>query len=334
MEVSSLPDQIWRLSQDLTLPEAQDEETRLRILTVRGMFEVNYDAATARNTWQMVGTLARKRHHYLLASRASGEQGIAAALLGHVATAKSQVLIAWGFAKTFRDKAAIVRYASVYGNGLVEIVHKYAEALGPLDQAIRLAKSIPGGPYPSIAVNSKVEALAGLGRYPEALVLAEEALAHAEHQQAKGKLYQILETRADVYQQLGRWRDAIADDVRAARYARDLTYWRGLTQVAGPLARAYEHEGDLRNALTTIDDGLRANSQIRDELWFVPKNLAIKAEIETKLGKTKLSNDLYQKSTELIDSLLATAPTPNVERLLITEAVLPQRRMLPRSSCH
>lgn len=65
---------------------------------------------------------------------------------------------------------------------------------------------------------------------------------------------------------------------------------------------------------------MRANSQIRDELWFLPKNLAIKAEIEAKLGKTKLSNNLYQKSTELIDSLLATAPTPNVERLLIAEA--------------
>lgn len=319
MQVSSLPDQIWRLSEDLTLPEARDEETRLRILTVRGMFEVNYDGATARNTWQMVGALARKKHHYLLASRATGEQGIAAALLGDVAAAKTQVLTAWGFAKAFRDKAAVVRYASVYGAGLVEIVHKYSEALEPLDGAIRLASSIPGGPYPNIAVNSKVEALAGLGRYPEALALAQEALRHAKQQQSKGRLYQILETRAGVYQQLGRWRDAIADNVRAAQYARDLTYWRGLTQVAGPLARAYEHEGDLRKALMTIDEGLHANSQIPDELWFAPKNLAIKAEIETKLGKTQLSNDLYQKSAELIDSLLATAPTPHVERLLIAE---------------
>ncbi len=47
MQVSSLPDQIWHLSQNLTLPEARDEETRLRILTIRGMFEVNYDGATA-----------------------------------------------------------------------------------------------------------------------------------------------------------------------------------------------------------------------------------------------------------------------------------------------
>lgn len=88
MEISSLPDQVWRLSQDLTLPEAQDEETRLRILTVREIFEVNYDPATARNTWQMVGTLARKRHHYLLASRASGEQGICGCPAGRCSDGK------------------------------------------------------------------------------------------------------------------------------------------------------------------------------------------------------------------------------------------------------
>ena len=60
---------------------------------------------------------------------------------------------------------------------------------------------------------------------------------------------------------------------RAAQYARDLTYWRGLTQVAGPLAGAYEHEGDLRNTLhknrsTTV---YVPNLQIWDELWFVPQ---------------------------------------------------------------
>jgi CHAT domain-containing protein len=319
MQVSSLPDQIWRLTQDLTLPEAQDEETRLRILTVRGMFEVNYDAATARSTWQMVEALARKRHHYLLASRAIGEQGIAAALLGDVATAKKQVLRAWVLAKAFRDKAAIVRYASVYGEGLVEIVHKYDEALGPLNAAIRLAERTPGITYPSIAVTSKVEALAGLGEYPAALALANEAVRHAEQHHSKGGLYQVLQTRAGVYTNLGRWKEAIADDVRAAQYARDLTYWRGLSEVDGPLARAYEREGDLRKALATVNEALSANSRIPDELFFAPRNLAIKAEIEAKLGQTKLSNGFYQKSADLIDSLLATAPTPRVEQLLIGE---------------
>lgn len=55
MEFSSLPDQIWKLTQDLALPEARDEETRLRILTVRGLFETNYEVTSGRSTWQMGG---------------------------------------------------------------------------------------------------------------------------------------------------------------------------------------------------------------------------------------------------------------------------------------
>jgi hypothetical protein len=54
----------------------------------------------------------------LLASRAIGEQGIAAFLLGDISTAKKDVIEAWTVAKV-ADPAARVRYASVYGAGLV-----------------------------------------------------------------------------------------------------------------------------------------------------------------------------------------------------------------------
>jgi hypothetical protein len=33
------------------LPEAQAPETRLRVLTILGMLEVNYDSGMARQTW-------------------------------------------------------------------------------------------------------------------------------------------------------------------------------------------------------------------------------------------------------------------------------------------
>jgi len=62
-ESISVPSTILRLTEDLQKPEAQDEETRLRILTIRGMLQTNYDAAQARATWQQVGQLAVKRHH-------------------------------------------------------------------------------------------------------------------------------------------------------------------------------------------------------------------------------------------------------------------------------
>src|ERR1035441_8322809 len=73
---TSIPVQIALLRKDLDLPEAQDPETRLRILTILGMLEVNYDSEMARETWSEVQTLANRHHHYLLAARAMGEQGV------------------------------------------------------------------------------------------------------------------------------------------------------------------------------------------------------------------------------------------------------------------
>lgn len=67
----------------------------MRILTILGMLETNYDASMARQTWSEVESLANQRHYYLLASRAVGEQGIAAFLLGDMATAKKDVEHAW-----------------------------------------------------------------------------------------------------------------------------------------------------------------------------------------------------------------------------------------------
>ncbi|HUZ97363.1 MAG TPA: hypothetical protein VMU57_20865, partial [Edaphobacter sp.] len=96
---TSIPSQIALLRKDLDLPEARNPETRLRILTILGMFEVNYDAGMARKTWADVGALALRQHQYLLASRAMGEQGIAAFLLGDMATAKKNVVKAWMVAK-------------------------------------------------------------------------------------------------------------------------------------------------------------------------------------------------------------------------------------------
>jgi tetratricopeptide (TPR) repeat protein len=131
------------------------------------MLETNYDAGMARQTWSEVKSLALERHHYLLASRATGEEGIAAFLLGDIATAKKNVEKACLVAK-FADPAAHIRYASMYGAGLVEL-HKYKEAIGALDEAIKVAAKTRNAAYPSIAIDAKIDALSGTGRNDLAL---------------------------------------------------------------------------------------------------------------------------------------------------------------------
>ena len=81
---TTFPMQIAWLRREVALPEARDPEARLRVLTILGMLEVNYDSGMARETWAEVQSLATSQHHYLLASRAIGEQGIAAFLLGDI----------------------------------------------------------------------------------------------------------------------------------------------------------------------------------------------------------------------------------------------------------
>ena len=114
-------------------------------------------------------------------------------------------------------------------------------------------------------------------------------------------LCDIYQTRAGVYERMGNWDQAVSDYGQAARYAKQLSYWRGLTQVDGLLAKAYLHEGTLQLALTAIDEAIEANEHIPDELYFVPRDLAIKAEIMARLGNVKSSNQLYEKSADMLD---------------------------------
>ena len=314
---TSIPSQIALLRHDLDLPEARNQETRLRILTILGMLETNYDAAMARETWAEVESLAIRRRHLLLASRAVGEQGFSAFLLGDIATAKRDVLRAWTVAK-FADPAAHIRYASMYGAGLLEL-HKYKEALGPLDEAIRVAAKTRGAAYPSIAIDAKIEALSGLGQNQEALALAAQEMQKISTYHLAGHLYQLYQTRAGIYERMGQWDQAVSDLEQAVRYAKQLSYWRGLTQADGTLAEAYIHRGALEPALSAINEAIEANKKIPDELYFVPRNLGIKAEILSRLGDVKASNELYEKSADLLDALLGKVPTPMVERELLSD---------------
>ena len=318
MEDGYLPELIWRLTQYLTLPEAQNLQTRLRILTIRGMVETNYDGAAGQSTWAQVQTLAQQQHQYLLASRALGEQGIAAYLRGDLATAKKQVVTAWTVAKYGGDPAAQVRYASMYGTGLVD-VRRYKEALGPLNEAIQVAQNHSEIAYPTIALNAKIEALGGLERYRDAVALANEAMQRVARYHLQAHLSDLYQVRGTVYARQQQWQAAIADYLQSSLYARNLAYWRGLAQVDGLLAQAYEANNELPRALLSINEAIDANKRIPDELFLVPRHLAIKAEILARMGRLKASNDLYQKSADLIDSLLRTVPSVSVERTLVSQ---------------
>jgi len=227
-------------------------------------------------------------------------------------------LTAWGAAKLFHDDAAHVRYASVYGAGLNEL-HRYREALGALNDAIDTAARNPDVAYPSIAVATKIDALRGLNEKKEALALANTALARIPRGDLYSHYYQLLTSRGLIYQDQGDLPHAIADYHAALQDATRIDYWRGVCETSGYLARALGQNGQLHDALAAVNQAIEANKCIPDELYFLPQNLALKAEITQKLGQPKQAAILYKESTTLIDAMLAHAPTSNVERFVLTE---------------
>ncbi len=317
-ETTSIASQISQLSSDLELPAARDYETKLRILTVRGMLEVNYDAALTAATYSQIQEMAMQRGHFLIAARATGEQGIADFLSGNIAAAKTKVVYAWMISKLFHDRGAQIRYASVYAEGLAHI-GRYAEAQEAVKEAIRTANNTSGAPYPSMAKSTEVEILTAQKRFDEALKLLDEGEAWATSRHLEGHLCAAEINRGDLFSQMGKTELAIAAYRHALRYAAHLSFWRGFTSTGGSLAKALAGEGHFNEALQTINDALDANTKIPDELYFVPRNLAIKAEILRHVGRITDSNHNYERSTILIDSILASTPTPGVERLLLAD---------------
>ena len=282
------------------------------------MLETNYNAAEALSTWQQVSTLARSLGHVSIASRALGEEGIASFLLGDTETAKKKVIGAWTLSKIENDPAATVRYASVFSAGLVQI-HRYQEALTPLNEAIRIAGTHQGVAYPTIAVYAKIDALVGLHRLDEALVMANDSLARLQPTPFDAHKAQVHLSRGNVYRERDDWSAAIEDYRDSVLYSTKIGNYRGIADASGLLAQAYVHAHDLPAALDAINAAIDANTKIPEELYLVPRNLATKAEILSQMGQARSADDLYLKSITLVNGMIEHAPSMNIERQLLAE---------------
>lgn len=317
-EATSVVTHILSLKRDLDSPEGQDPTTRLRILTILGMLETNYDASEALATWKEVEKLAVSRGEVRLATRAGGEQGIAYFILGDTNTAKNKVVRAWGLSQVERDPAATVRYASIFGAGLVQI-HRYKEALQPLEKAISIAKNNPDIAYPTIAVYAEIDAYAGLQDYNQALALADASLKRLKGTPYDNHVAQVLISRGAVKAQQGDLSAAISDYRQAVAICQKDDNYRNIVDSAGRLAQAYLRQNKLPEAKEAIDVAIAANTKVPDELVYVPRNLAIKAQIIEKMGQAREADRLYRTGIALVNRMLRNAPTDNIQRQLIAE---------------
>ena len=307
---------LHELEADQHLSSATVPRLHLRILVIEGMLATNYDAALSKQVWTRIEEEASSQQQYRLRMRAEGEKGVADFFLGDVRSAKKEITRAWIAAKYFRDPAAQVRYASIYGAGLVEL-HRFEEAMHVADEAIAVANSHPQIAYPSIAYNTKIDALRGLRRAPEALKQADLYLGRLTPNRLDSHLFQLGLSKGQIYEDLGDSRSSEMEYGRALGYAHGVGFWRGIVQAGSLLADEQLHSRNLEGALAHIDDAISANEKLPQELYYLPKNLAIKAAILHEMNRRKEADRLYSRSLRIANILLTTAPTPNATRLLI-----------------
>lgn len=318
MESSDLSTLIAELNADLASPAAAKPETRLRVLEMKAKCEEEYDATIAKQTFSEVERCALKQHKFYLASRASGELGILAFTLGDVAQAAARVKRAYAVAKFLGDPAAHIRYAEMIGFGLQQLGQP-KQALVFLDEAISTQERHSEVALPYVAYNAKIDSLADLARYQEALTLADQAVDYARTWQFYGQLQALLTSRGDVLIKTGKASEAVNSYQEALADAKRLGSWRAINLIDGKLAVVYERMGALPRALSAINEAIDANKQTPSEIFLVPGNLAVKARILAELGRRADAEGLYLKATDVLDALLAHVPTPETERLLLSE---------------
>ena len=159
--------------------------------------------------------------------------------------------------------------------------------------------SNPALAYPTIAVYAKIDALAGLKQYDSALALANSSLARLQGTLYEQHKSQVYISRGSINRERGDWSAAISDYKQVVTISEKTDNYRGVTDAGGLLAQAYEHTGDLTAALGAINAAIAANTHIPDELYLVPRNLAIKAEITEKMGHAQEADSLYRKECRL-----------------------------------
>jgi len=196
---------------------------------------------------------------------------------------------------------------------------RYAESLKPLDEAIDIAAAHPEVAYPTLAFSTKIDALVGLRRYGDALQLANDCLNNLKQTPFDGQKTQVLLSRGTIEAKLGNLSAAIADMQTALGLANHMHNFRGLTDVGGTLAQTYFDSGRLHEALDAINAAIEANTNIPNELYLAPANLALKAKILDKMGNSQAAEGFFRKSTTLVDAMIRRASTVSMERQLLAE---------------
>jgi tetratricopeptide (TPR) repeat protein len=185
-----------------------DASLRLRCLIVRGDVNLEIDAVAAKDDWEAALAAARQAGDRKWQSRATGELGMAAFLLGDASAARSQVGQAMMTALATGDAGAQIRYYAAIATGL-HLSEEYDQAIRYFDLALNTASKHPESGFQYISYWGKAKALMALKRFQEAEQLVRESLRRAEADNRRVKKVQMLLAASDLARLLGKNEEAL-----------------------------------------------------------------------------------------------------------------------------
>ncbi|MBV9443627.1 MAG: CHAT domain-containing protein, partial [Acidobacteriaceae bacterium] len=305
------------LAEQLKRPEVQnDPYLKIRCLETKAAADLNLDGVSARPAFEELERTAAQIGEKQIAARASGDLGIVAFLEGNSSEAKWRVGRAIASSIVRHDVAAQTRYLSLFGLAALEH-HQPEQALWFLNKGIATAeKNANVVPFPEMAYIGKVGALTQLSRFHEAQECINRAMDYATRSNSAGYQADLFVETGKFYVKQNRIPEAIQALENAIKLSTSISFNRGVAEANAELAALYQRTGNLRKARDCAARCVTAHQQL-GEVYLIPHQLAIQAEIETAAGDFAEAEQTYTKAEDLIKVILSHEPSSGTKKGLI-----------------
>ena len=289
----------------------RDQALQLRCLVAQAVRERVVNEAAARHLWEEILGLATTLGDERWKERATAELGEIKYLDGEFAAAERMVkqAVLW---QSAHDPGAAIYYISLVGNGLVES-GQTENGLHYCDVAIGRAAKAPDAGFPFLAYQGKARAFLALHRRAEADALLQVALKRARadgNRAAEAQLLIVAGIGAENPRKAIEYLQAANDLTRTAGFHHAFA-WSSFE-----LAKAYRDTGNIDAAETYASRGLEAMNGLEDK-YHLPQHVALLADLKATRGEFAEADRLFEQAADMIDALLVTVPSRQLESSLI-----------------
>jgi CHAT domain-containing protein len=298
-----------------------DSLLRLRVLTVKGDTDMDFDLDLAQRDWSEALAVAKDLGDQQWQARATGEIGIIDFMHGNTTAAMVKVTSAIESARQTADLGSQIRYLTLTANALTMNANA-GMALNMFDSALAIAEKNPDFGTAVMTYSGKARALSALTRHAEANQLLERALAAAKELGSLGYQAELLAQMGAVANRAGDSRLAV-ERLREAVDLAERANGHGLiAETSLELVKIYLAAGDLESAERSAQRSLDAVRQAADK-FNLPIHLAQLASVKTARGQHAPAASLYEEAMDVLNAQLihASSPANKASRIGVMDAV-------------